>query len=184
MALGTLMLISVGVAMDAAAVSAGTAVAHSRLRDAFRLALTFGIFQLAMATLGWVAGAQLLERIAAWDHWVVFALLAFIGGRMIYQAINDGDHEAEARILTMTSLLILGVATSIDSLAVGVTLPMLELSLPVSVGTIGLVTFVISLAAALVARRLGAAFGGKLEIIGGLVLIAIGIKFLIEHLAA
>lgn len=181
MAVGTLMLISAGVAMDAAAVSASTAIAHPRLRDAFRLALTFGAFQLLMATLGWLAGAQLLEQIGAWDHWIAFTLLAFIGTRMIYEALHDEQERSRVRTLGITSLLVLGVATSIDSLAVGVTLPMLQLPLPVSVGSIGLITFAISLAAALLARRLGGAFGSKLEIIGGAVLIGIGVKILVDH---
>lgn len=177
----TLLLISIGVAMDAAAVAASLAVAHRQLRDVYRASMTFGAFQLGMASAGWLAGAQAIEMIGAWDHWIVFVLLGFIGGKMIYEAVREQEHEAAARTLTMTALLLLGVATSIDSLAVGVTLPLLELPLPLSVGLIGLTTFLISLFAGLAARRLGDAFGSKLEILGGIVLIGLGAKILIEQ---
>jgi len=181
----TLLLLSLSVAMDAVAVSAsaGAVARGSRVGTALKLAVTFGVFQSTMAALGWVAGAELLARIAAWDHWIAFALLAFIGARMIREGLRGDDDHQQTRDLSIGSLLILGVATSIDSLAVGVTLPMLELPFLLAISSIGLVTFALSLPAGLAARSLGDRFGSRLEVFGGAVLIALGFKILIEHLA-
>lgn len=170
--------------MDAVAVSAsaGLTVQRARLRQALRLAVTFGLFQSGMAILGWLAGAEAMRYIARWDHWIAFGLLALIGGKMIRDALSEQSERAPV-LLTLRALLILGVATSIDSLAAGLTLPMLDLPLVLSAGAIGLTTFVLSLAAALGAQRLGETIGGKLELLGGIVLIAIGVHILVEHLA-
>jgi putative Mn2+ efflux pump MntP len=179
-----LLALSVGLAMDAVAVSAsaGLSLHRDRWPQALRLAVTFGFFQCGMAVLGGVAGGEALRFISDWDHWIAFGLLAFIGGKMIREGFReDAEHRVRGS-LTVRALLILGVATSIDSLAAGFTLPVLELPLAVSAGTIGLTTFVLSLVAALLAQRLGESVGGRLEVAGGLVLIAIGLKILLQHL--
>ena len=184
MKIWTLLLLSLSVAMDAVAVSAsaGAAARGSRIVTALKLAVTFGVFQSAMASLGWLAGAEVVASIEAWDHWIAFVLLAFIGVRMIREGLRGDDDHQQARDLSIGSLLILGVATSIDSLAVGVTLPMLELPFLLAISSMGLVTFVLSFPAGLAARSLGDRFGSRLEVFGGAVLIALGFKILIEHL--
>ena len=180
----TLLLLSLGVAMDAAAVSGGMAIRGARRADLLKLAVTFGVFQFAMSLAGSLGGAALTRRFSAVDHWVVFALLGFVGGKMLWEARASSREERKPLApLTLATLLTLGIATSIDALAVGVTLPALELSPWLSTGVIGGVTLLVSLAGAWAGKRLGARFGTSVEVMGGLVLIAIGVKTLIEHLA-
>lgn len=176
-----LVALSVGLAMDAVAVSAsaGLTLQRARLQQALRLALTFGLFQSGMAIVGWLGGAEAIRYIASWDHWIAFGLLAAIGGKMIHDGLAEQAEPAPA-MLTTRALLILGVATSIDSLAAGLTLPMLGLPLMLSAAVIGMTTFVLSLAAALAAQRLGETIGGRLELLGGLVLIGIGLHILMS----
>ncbi|HVT44884.1 MAG TPA: manganese efflux pump MntP family protein [Thermoanaerobaculia bacterium] len=176
----TLALISLAVAMDATAVCAGMALRGIRPAVLAKLALVFGAFQLVMAAAGGYGGVGLTRYIGAWDHWVAFLLLGFVGGRMIHEALED-DHDEQPPDLSLMTVLLLGVATSIDSLAVGVTLPTLDLPILLSALVIGATTFLFSLAGAHFALQMGRRFGPRLEIAGGLVLIAIGIKSVADH---
>jgi putative Mn2+ efflux pump MntP len=183
-----LLLIAIGLAMDCVAVSAarGVAMRGVRLADALKLGITFGGMQAGMAALGWAGGVGLTRVIEAWDHWIAFGLLLLIGGKMVIEGLKDeeGDEEAseEKGRLSLGQLLLLGVATSIDSAAVGVTLPLLGTPLSVSLLTIGLTSFALSIVAAYAAEKLAGRFAEKLEVLGGVVLIGIGVKILIEHL--
>jgi putative Mn2+ efflux pump MntP len=174
--------------MDAMAVSAARGLASSagtRVRDAVLLALSFGAAQGLMPVAGWWLGARVGERFAAWDHWVAFVLLVGIGVKMLKEAFEHDDDEAGERALTIAVLWVLAVATSIDSFAAGITLPMLGLPLLTSVLTIGVVTALLSGGAAwfaqALASRFGERFGKRLEMVGGVVLIGLGIKVLVEH---
>ena len=138
-----------------------------------------------MPLIGWAAGRSFHKYMEVFDHWIAFALLALIGGKMIFEGLRDEEeHEENERArLTLGQLLLLGVATSIDSAAVGVTLPLLGTPLLVSLATIGLTSFVLSIVAVYAAEKLAGRFAERLEVLGGLVLIGIGVKILIEHLA-
>jgi putative Mn2+ efflux pump MntP len=181
-----LFLIAVGLAMDCVAVSAARGVAMKSIRpaDALKLGTTFGGMQAGMAALGWAGGVGLARVIEAWDHWIGFGLLLLIGGKMVIEGLREDDDDAEASAgnLTLGQLLLLGVATSIDSAAVGVTLPLLGTPLAVSLATIGLASFALSIVAVYAAKKLAGRFAERLEVLGGVVLIGIGVKILIEHL--
>jgi putative Mn2+ efflux pump MntP len=180
----TLLLIAFGLSMDAFAVSitSGITIKDQKLNHALRIGLFFGSFQALMPLIGWLAGLSLRDLISGVDHWVAFGLLSLIGGKMIYGATKIGSNEKEANPLSVFVLLILSIATSIDALAVGLSFAFLKISVATPVIVIGLVTFVLSFFGVLVGNRLGHFFEKKMEIIGGLVLIGIGVRILIEHL--
>lgn len=170
------LLLSVALAMDATAVAAARGVLGMSRRDAVRLAVAFGVFQAGMAAIGWLAGGTLAERVAPWDAWIAFALLILIGGKMLWEALRRGDDEVPDVSLGLRALVGLSIATSIDALAAGVTLPVIPAPPPITLVAIGVATLVLSLAGGLGGAALGAKVGKKLEILGGVVLIAIAIK--------
>ncbi len=180
----TIIFIALGLAMDAFAVSiaSGVTLKKVRLRYAFRVALFFGGFQALMPLLGWLAGNSFSSYIAAFDHWVAFGLLAFIGGKMIYEStvLKEAEKKTDPRNLTI--LFILAIATSIDALAVGLSFSFLNVTIIEPVIIIGVITFLLSFAGVYIGARTGSFFENKIEIIGGIILIGIGIKILIEHL--
>jgi len=177
-------MIALGLAMDAFAVSLGvgaTQYAHG-YRPAFRLAFHFGLFQMLMPVLGWLAGKTVVEKIASVDHWTAFGLLVFVGGRMIHAGFSQGESphiQDPSRGLT---LLVLCVATSIDALAVGLSLAMLKVEILYPVLVIGVITASLSVVGIRAGKRLGTIFGKRMEVFGGLVLIAIGVRIVVEHL--
>jgi len=137
-----------------------------------------------MPIVGSLAGLALRDRIEAYGHWIAFALLGFVGGKMIVEAFQIQSAEKNRDPSNLLILLALSVATSIDALAVGVTLSLLATSIALTVATIGLVTFGLSYAGVAIGRRFGHFFESKIEILGGLLLIAIGLKILLSHLLA
>lgn len=173
------LLLALALAMDAFAVAL-TQGARFRPspRGGLAIALTFGVFQALMPLAGWVIGAVALIYVEAVDHWIAFGLLTFLGVRMLGGHV--GDEEA-ARALTGRTLLIAGVATSIDALAAGITLPALGVSPWLAVALIGIVTFVMSGAGVLLGRRAGDYLGEWAERVGGVILIGLGVKILAEH---
>jgi len=178
----TIIFISIGLAMDCFAVSlsAGTCEKKIRISDTLRIASAFGGFQAGMAILGWAAGSGFLKYIEKIDHWVAFTLLVFIGGKMIFESFKQ-DEEKKTDYCSTKALALLGIATSIDSLAVGVSLPMLKYPLVFSFVTIGAASFLFSVAGVYLGRRTGEVFGPKAETAGGVILIIIGGKILLEH---
>lgn len=181
----TLLGIALALAMDAFAVALGTGMSLATLtgRHLFRLGFHFGLFQALMPIIGWLAGLTVQKQVAAWDHWIAFALLAFVGGKMLKEAFSHDDDEAAASDPTRgLSLVLLSVATSIDALAVGFSLSMLGISIWTPAVIIGLVAGALTVAGMLLGRRVGDKWGPRVEIVGGLVLIGIGVKILIEHL--
>jgi manganese efflux pump family protein len=185
MDLPSILLIAVGLSLDALAVAicSGLVVPQVRVRDAVAMASFFGGFQVLMPVLGWLAGLALRSAIAGFDHWVAFALLAGVGGKMIWEAVRKDSCETRPDPFRLGTLFVLAVATSIDALAVGVTFSLLASSIVLPVAIIGAVTFSISLGGVYAGRRFGAFLGNKAEIAGGIILIGIGVKILIEHLA-
>lgn len=174
--------------MDAFAVAvvAGLTLESLTRRHVFRLSFHFGLFQGLMPTIGWVAGVAVHRYLAAFDHWVAFGLLAFVGGRMIYSAAFGGGQDAKpsADPTRGWSLVILSVATSIDALAVGLSLALLGSTILVPVLVIGVVAAGFTIAGMYLGRRIGSAWGRKVEILGGIILIGIGIKIVVQQLAA
>lgn len=180
----TLLGIAVALAMDAFAVALATGLALSVMngRHLFRLGFHFGLFQALMPVIGWLAGMTIQRWIAAYDHWIAFALLAFVGGKMIYEAFFDHDQDALERDPTRGwSLVMLSVATSIDALAVGLSLALLSISVWVPSLVIGLTAGVLTVIGMLLGRRINGIWGKRVEVFGGLVLCGIGVKIIVEH---
>ncbi len=180
----TIVIIAVGLAMDAFAVSivSGSAYKRLKIKHAFRIAVFFGGFQAIMPLIGSLAGLSVKEYVANYDHWIAFALLSAVGARMIYESFKITPAEKFFNPENILVLLILSVATSIDALAVGITLSFLQVSIVIAVVIIGLVTFMLSYLGVLIGTKIGHFFESKIEALGGLVLIALGLKILIQHL--
>lgn len=177
-------LIAIGLAIDAFTVSiaSGIILKKPSAKDAFTIAAFFGIFQAGMPILGWAAGTGIRGLIAWIDHWIAFGLLVAIGGKMIWDSFKNGS-ETVFDPRKMKVLLLLAIATSIDALAVGITLGLLDIGILVPVLVIGTVTFMLSLFGIFFGEKFGKVFEEKVGIIGGLVLIGIGLKILLEHMA-
>jgi putative Mn2+ efflux pump MntP len=195
MTLDIVLLTSVALAMDACAVAAGCALRVPRVSAArtLEMALVFGGFQAVMPVIGYFLGVAFTGVVASTAPWVAFALLVGLGGRMVWSAFQSPENSAEGSGRhedapsgwpTFTALLGLGVATSIDALAVGIGFGLLQVPLALAATVIGLVTFGLVLVAAHVGRKAGAALGRHAEWLGGAVLMAIGIRILVAHLLA
>lgn len=183
MGLIELFLIAVGLSMDAFAVSVckGLAMPKCTFKKAAIVGLWFGGFQALMPAIGYVLGAQFQETIASIDHWIAFVLLALIGGNMIHEALDNDEEEADAS-LDVKPMFLLAVATSIDALAIGITFAFLKVNIIPAVCFIGIVTFIISFAGVKIGNVFGARYKNKAEIVGGVILILLGLKILLEHL--
>lgn len=170
--------------MDAVAVSITSGMTRGRLApwgDALRMGAVFAAFQAVMPLLGYLAGATFKGDIEAWDHWVAFALLAGVGGHMVYEAFDDDDIRPRGSPFAWRALMVLGLATSLDAAAVGLTLSLLDVPLPAAAAVIGAVTFVLCVPAVRLGGWLGERFAHRAEIFGGVVLILVGFKILVEH---
>jgi manganese efflux pump family protein len=188
----TTFLLAFGLAMDAFAVAvAHGGAARFRWQEAFKVAALFGFFQALMPVVGWAAGLRFIDTIQSFDHWLAFALLSIVGGKMIYDDLKSAAETDSAEIAetvdviksgSFFSLLIAAIATSIDAMAVGFSLTFLG-SIITPVVVIGLVTFALSLAGICLGHRFRHFGDGKAKFVGGLILIGIGIKILIEHLS-
>lgn len=183
MGLLELLLIAAGLSMDAFAASLcnGLGMGRLSLRNIMTIALFFGGSQAVMPLIGWLLGKQFESYITSVDHWIAFGLLAFIGGKMIIETFKKGGGECKVA-LNLKRLSLMALATSIDALAVGVTFAFLQVSIVPSVLAIGLVTFALTLIGVLIGYRFGARLKTKAELTGGIVLILIGAKILLDHL--
>ena len=180
-----IFLIAVSLALDAFAVSVSSGISIPGFggRQAVKMGVWFGGFQFAMPLIGWFLGSSVSQYIEAVDHWVAFGLLALIGGRMVWGALKAGAGEEEEAPpdLSARRLCLLAIATSIDALAVGVSMAFMKVDILVSALVIGVVAFGLSVVGGLVGKRLGALFQRRAELVGGLVLVGIGINILAEH---
>ncbi len=181
----SIIFVAFGLAMDAFAVSitSGLTIKRLRISHALRIGIAFGGFQALMPVVGWLIGLSLRDLISDVDHWVAFGLLSFVGCKMIYESLQMESQKKRIDPLNVCVLFMLSVATSIDALAVGVSFAFLNVSIVTPVVVIGIVTFLLSFAGVYVGNRLGHFFEKKIEIVGGLVLIGIGIKILVEHVS-
>lgn len=185
MSIWELVVLAVGLAMDAFAVSVckGLSIRKLRASQTVIVGAWFGAFQALMPLAGWMLGRAFAEFVAAVDHWVAFVLLGVIGGNMVWEGIHSGgEHECDAS-LGIGSMLTLAVATSIDALAVGITFALVKVDIVAAVGIIGAVTFVLSALGVKIGNLFGSRFKGKAEVFGGAVLFLIGMKILLEHLS-
>jgi putative Mn2+ efflux pump MntP len=177
--------IALGLAMDcfAVALGSGAALRGATPRQTFRLSFHFGLFQALMPVVGWLAGLSVTSMISFWDHWVVFGLLGFVGVKAIWTALREDVRERRAGDPTRgASLVALSVATSVDALAVGFSFAMLGVTVWFPSVVIGVVSAAVTAVGMHIGSRLGERFGPRMEILGGLVLIAIGVKILLDHL--
>jgi putative Mn2+ efflux pump MntP len=180
----TILFIALGLAMDAfaAAIANGMVLEENLIRSAFRIALFFGLFQAVMPVLGWLVAFKVHDIISQVDHWIAFVLLVFVGSRMILDSLRKRHVERGKMHLGTGLLLMLSIATSIDAFAVGITFAFLDINILIPVCIIGLVTFILSLFGFLIAKNIGRIGGNYMGIVGGMILIGIGVKILIEHL--
>ena len=178
-----LFILAVGLAMDAFAVAVckGLAIRTLKLRQALIVGLWFGLFQALMPAIGYLLGYNFAGLIESVDHWIAFVLLAIIGGNMIREAVK-GDDECCDPSLAFGVMLMLAIATSIDALAVGVTFAFLGVDIVAAVLFIGVLTFAISAVGVKIGNLFGAKYKSKAEMFGGVVLVLIGLKILLEHL--
>ena len=183
----SILLVGIGLAMDAFSVSVtgGILLKKPRLSQVSKIAMFFGGFQFLMPCIGYLLGSAFAKYITAFDHYIAFVLLGFIGGKMLYEAICEKEEEEDIKNpVSFKTLTILAIATSIDALAVGVTFATVPLAIHVSLASvlIGIVTYAISAGGVFIGSKCGNLLGNKAEILGGIVLIGIGTKILIEHL--
>ena len=179
-----IFLTGLSLSADACAVAMCKGVEMKRfvLRYALLIALCFGLFQALMPLIGWAVASQFAEYITAADHWIAFALLAFLGVKMFADGIESENSRAERLDLGFKTLLVMSVATSIDALAVGVSFAFLAVDIWLAVALIGVTTFAVSFLGVLVGTKAGGKFRGKAELAGGILLFLIGLKILLEHL--
>jgi manganese efflux pump family protein len=178
------MLLAVALAMDAFAVSlaAGASGRAKGIRATFRLAFHFGLFQFLMPVIGWALGLTMANAVEAVDHWIAFVLLAFIGGRMIREALNHDDEAFSYDPSRGLSLILLSIATSVDALAVGLSLAMLKTRVLLPSLVIGVIAGLFSVIGHRFGGRLGRQFGIRMELAGGALLILIGVRIVFVHL--
>lgn len=190
MSFPALLLLALGLAMDATAVAGarGLAAKQIRFRDALLVAFFFGGAQAAMPAIGWALGAAFASRIVGWGHWVTFVVLGGIGAKMIHEARkadeDDAADVATAHVFGLRVLGLLAIATSIDALAAGVALAVANVSIARASLVIGVVTAALSFGGVHLGHRFGARLGKRLEVAGGLVLIGLAVKSLIDHFRA
>lgn len=185
MGLITVFIIAVGLGIDAFSVAIGIGATNNKKSWApvLRLAAFFGIFQFAMPVAGWLAGLTVVEIIGSFDHWIAFVLLALVAGKMIWEGFEKESAEDKDDKTRGWPLLMLSIATSIDALAVGFSFSVLKSPILFPAVIIGIVCFIMTVTGMVFGKVLAKIFGKKVEIFGGLVLIGIGIKILVDHWA-
>ena len=179
-----LLLVAIGLSMDAFAVAVchGLSMQKASFKKALIIGLYFGFFQAAMPLIGYLVGSQFANLIEAYDHWITFVLLAFIGGKMIVESLKAEDlSDIEEASLKITAMLPLAIATSIDALAAGVSFAFIRVNIVPAILFIGIITLTLSMLGVKIGNAFGAKFKAKAEFAGGVILILIGLKILLEH---
>ncbi|NDO46628.1 manganese efflux pump MntP family protein [Clostridium sp. MD294] len=179
----TIFLIALSLAMDAFAVSIanGVSVTHFSRKEALKQGIYFGLFQFLMPLLGWVLGISIKNAMEAIDHWITFFLLALIGGSMIWESLKQ-EEQKNITVLTNKNLVLQAIATSIDALAIGVSFAILQVNIVFASVIIGAVAFILSYIGGMLGKHLGEFLQKKASIAGGIVLIVVGFKILLEHM--
>jgi len=181
----SILIIAIGLGMDAFSVAIGVGATARVLSfmPVFRISFHFGLFQVLMPIAGWFAGMTVANVIAGYDHWIAFGLLAFVGGKMIKESFNKEEKVHASDPTKGVTLIILSVATSIDALAVGLSFAFLKIPILYPSIIIGIVAFIMTAIGMFFGERLGRIVGKRVEVVGGLILIGIGVKILIDHMA-
>ncbi len=180
----TIGIVAIALAMDSFAVSvtSGITIKKLQINNAIKIALFFTFFHALMLFIGWFSGTWLENLVTGIDHWIAFGLLSFVGLKMIYDSLVVKDDDKISNVLDTYVLMMLAIATSIDSLAVGLSFAFLEIPILFPIAIISTVIFITSFAGTFIGNRIGGIFKNKITIIGGIILIAIGVKILLEHL--
>ncbi|MBM3155966.1 MAG: manganese efflux pump [Chloroflexi bacterium] len=181
----SIVLVAVGLSMDCLAVAIAGSISMQTIsfRQLLRISFAFGLFQFGMLVGGWYAGQAVVEKVESYDHWVAFGLLLLVGGRMIWESFESEGKQHKARDITKgLALLTLAIATSIDSLGVGLSLAFVESRIWLAAIIVGCVAFLITGAGFFAGRRIGTWLGRWADLVGGLVLIGIGVRIILEHL--
>ena len=178
-----ILLLGIGLAMDAFAVSIckGLSMKKMNWKNAIIIALYFGVFQALMPMIGYFLGTTFESLVTTFDHWIAFVLLSVIGGNMIKESF-DKEEEKKNDNVDFKTMIVLALATSIDALAVGITFAFLDVNLLLAISIIGIVTFIISMLGVKVGNKFGDRYQNKAELVGGIILVVLGIKILLEHL--
>ncbi len=184
MDLFSLVVIAIGLSFDSFAVSVSSGIIKSKIEftDALKIAFFLSFFQAIMPVIGWFFGSEIETYAAEFDHWIAFGLLALLGGKMIISSFRDSSVSKPIDLLKLPVLFSLSIATSIDALIVGMSFGLLEINIILAVLVIGSITFFVSMFGILFGKKTGTRIGKKMEILGGIILIGIGIKILLEHL--
>lgn len=184
----SLLLIAIGLSMDAFAVSVtkGMTIKDIKFKDSIKIAVYFGIFQGLMPVIGWVLGIGFKDYITSLDHWIALILLSILGGKMIYEAVKskgkeDKEEEKCVQAIDNKQIILLAIATSIDALAVGISFAFLDTSIIMASSIIAIITFFICSMGVTIGKKFGDLVSSKAEIIGGVILIVIGVRIFIEH---
>ncbi len=180
----SIFLIAIGLNFDSLAVSisAGLVVKNIRFNQAAKIAFVFAVFQGLMPFIGWFLGLQVRDLIKDYDHWIAFTLLFIIGARMIHESLKKEEDKKTLNPLKLFVMISMAIATSIDALVVGVSLAFTEVNIIITIAIVGISTFLVSMLGMLLGKKAGSMFGKKMEIVGGIILIGIGVKILFEHL--
>lgn len=178
----SIVLIAIGVSMDAFAVAIGKGLNMKKIdyKWSLTIALFFGVFQALMPLIGWFLGGQFSNYINGYDHWITLILLAIIGGKMIYES-RDNDCEMKSNKNSIKELIVLSIATSIDALAVGLAFAIMDIDIYLSSLVIGIITFSLSFIGVIIGNKVGCKFKSSAEVFGGVILIFIGFKIFVEH---
>lgn len=182
----TIFLIAISLSFDtfAVSISSGLVLRQITFINATRIALTLAVFQAAMPVLGWFAGSGIKTYAENIDHWIAFGILGLLGGKMIYESFKTDPENRSFNPLDLKIMIGMAIATSIDALVVGFSFALLNYKILISVGIIGAVTYIVAMLGMLFGKKIGARMGRRMEMLGGVMLILIGLKILIEHLSA
>ncbi|MCU0631806.1 MAG: manganese efflux pump MntP family protein [Methanolinea sp.] len=183
MDLPIIILVGISLAIDCFAVSLAAATSNPsrRIHLALVMGAFFGLFQAGMMLLGWVAGSAMVNQISGFDHWFAFIILSLIGGKMIYEGLFGGEERKKPDYFSLSTLLILAVATSIDSLGVGLSLAFVAQNIFLVAFLTGVISFIFACTGAMLGGILSRRYGERFEILGGIILIGIGLRILLEH---
>jgi len=179
----TILLIAISLSFDTFAVSVSSGLILKKIDffNATKIAITLALFQAAMPVIGWLAGSGIKSYAENFDHWLAFGILALLGGKMIYESFKTDPEDRNFNPLDFKVMVGMAIATSIDALVVGFSFALLNYKIAISVGIIGVVTYIVAMLGMLFGKKIGSRMGRRMEILGGIMLILIGLKIVLEH---
>ena len=186
MELLTIFLIAISLSFDTFAVSISSGLILKKIDfiNASKIAITLAVFQAAMPLIGWLLGSSIKDYAESFDHWIAFGILGLLGGKMIYESFSSSPEDRSFNPLDIKVMIGMAIATSIDALVVGFSFALLDFKIIISVAIIGVVTYIVAMLGMLFGKNIGSRLGKRMEMLGGIMLILIGLKILIEHLSA